>query len=95
MTAERSEPWRLWILLSPLRGIVGREIRYGWSTIEGVRQYADSTIGGLNLRAEHKETGERWHRIAGTWSQAAARPAEPPPRRSQLLPIERRWWEDD
>lgn len=90
--SARTEPWRLWILLSPARGTLGREIRYGWETLAEVHDYANLHLRVHDLRAEHRDSGERWNRVRGEWSRVEDRPA---PRKSQPLPPERRWWDNN
>lgn len=87
------EPWRLWVLLSPQRGTTGREIRYGWSSIANLQQWAEARLKGLNLRAEHADTGERWNRVAGAWSRVADR-AAPQPDAEPPSDKPRYYWQD-
>lgn len=98
MTHPTSEPWRMWILHSPERGTLGREIRYGWSMLELARDHADVRLRQFNIRLEHDETGERWERVGGHWREVPIAPPPlstgTPPAAPSAEPPVRAWWQD-
>lgn len=63
------------MLLSPQRGTIGRELARGYTlnTPEQARAHALVHLPHVfDLEARCDSTGERWHRVKGTWSEAAA-----------------------
>lgn len=91
------EPWRLWILLSAVRGQLGREERYGWATLDAVKEYAGLRLPHLDLEARNESTGERWQRVRRTWSRIGNAQPQPPPARPVAEPAisrERMYWLD-
>jgi hypothetical protein len=79
--------WQLWILLSPERGLLGREIRYGWQTADELKAWADARLPAFDLEARCG-SAERWRRIKGQWSTVEV------PKPSEPLARDRMYWMD-
>lgn len=84
--------WRVWILLNPQRGLLGREERYGWETFDAVRSYVETRMSAFDVEARHEKSGERWQRVRRKWSKAA----EPVPagHPAPSPPMQKMWWQD-
>lgn len=100
----KPEPWRLFMLLSAERNLLGREVAKGWTfaTLFLAQDHADTRIPALNLQALNTQTGERSNRVRGKWSEPSVAPVSTPTAAAAAIeaddgkprPAVRQWWMD-
>lgn len=71
-----TQPWRLFLLLSADRNLLGREIRgFRFSNLADAQAHADARVQTIKLQALNTATGERSNRVDGKWQELVAAPA--------------------